>query len=82
MIKPTRYTLDVGPNSTAKIVQMAEGMTLWIQTGYEDLLEIKIKDVDLVAQLRAALNSEDVETFISGTGTAYNQTIVVNGTPD
>tara|TARA_R110000751_G_scaffold54848_1_gene117863 strand:- start:314 stop:559 length:246 start_codon:yes stop_codon:yes gene_type:complete len=81
MIKPTRYTLDVGPHSTAKIMRMAVGMTLWIQTGYEDTLEIKLKDVDLVAQLREIMNSDDVETFISG-GTAYNQTIVVDGVAD
>ena len=80
MIQPTYYSLDVGPNSTAKAVRHPDGLTLWIHTGTEDTLELKLKDVDLVAQLREAMNGEDVEAFIRSGATSdrpvhFDQTI-------
>ena len=83
MIQPTYYSLDVGPNSTAKAVRHPDGLTLWIHTGAEDTLELKFEDGDVVAQLREAMNSEDVEAFIrsgpaSDRPANFNQTIVVD----
>ncbi|MDA1104904.1 MAG: hypothetical protein O2956_15075 [Gemmatimonadetes bacterium] len=83
MIQPTYYSLDVGPNSTAKAVRHPDGLTLWIHTGTEDTLELKFEDGDVVAQLREAMNSEDVEAFIRSGPTSdrpanFNQTIVVD----
>ena len=53
---------------------------MWIHTGAEDTLELKFEDVDVVAQLREAMGSEDVEAFISGRATSertanFDQTI-------
>jgi len=80
MIQPTYNTIDIGPASTAKVVRHSEGLTLWIHTGAEDTLELKLKDVDLVAQLREVMNSEDVEAFITCGATSdrpvhFDQTI-------
>ena len=80
MIQPTYSTIDIGPASTAKVVRHSEGLTLWIHTGAEDTLELKLKDVDLVAQLREVMNSEDVEACIicgatSDRSANFNQTI-------
>lgn len=80
MIQPTYSTIDIGATSTAKVVRHSEGLTLWIHTGAEDTLELKFEDVDVVAQLREAMGSEDVEAFISGRATSerkanFDQTI-------